>query len=291
MRSYRIKCVLYFVACMAVATAAFGEERNEQDPAGLIVHGNTARLMTTAAEPSSDRHSKPQSCVDGAVLQPIRSATISAEISGVLDKFHAAEGDRVTAGQVVAEISPRRYVVNATRARMRVKSLETAVKTARKNCEAKGKILAEGAGTEQEVLNADAALEGREAELSEARQLLKLALIDLDACKIKAPFDGFIEQRFKSCFEAVEKSDKLFEIVDASSVYAVANVPAAIQHFFEQERRCLFVIASGKTFIGSVQKCGVKIDPKSNTRKVFVLIPNDEAALQIGMTGELRLAK
>ena len=286
-----MKLVFYWVVYLALAATALGEDHIDINEPKLTPHRDVSSLAAATHATSRDSFSGRESWVDGAVLHPIRSAIISAEISGVLEKFHVSEGEKVSAGQIVVEISPRRYLVNTSRARTRVKSLEAAVKTAKKNYEAKRKILAEGAGTEQEVLNADAALEAREAELAEARHLLKLALIDLDSCKIKAPFAGFIEQRFKSCFEAVDKSDKLFEIVDASSVYAVANVPATLLHFFEHGRRCLFTNASGKTFLGSVEKCGVKIDPKSNTRKVFVLIPNDEASLHIGMTGQLRLAQ
>ncbi len=287
----KLKYILLVLAFTAVAASSFGKDLDNIDNSTLVSSRSSTSLESLCPQSPVEGHSKWPAFVEGAVLHPIRSAVISAEISGVLEKFHVSEGDKVAAGQVVAEISPRRYLVNANRARMRVKSLETAVKTAQKNCDAKRKIFAEGAGTEQEVINADAALEARQAELSEARQLLKLAQIDLDSCKIKAPFDGFIEQRFKSCFEAVEKSDKLFEIVDISSVYAVANVPAEIQNFFQYGRRCVFVTTSGKTFTGSVQKWGVKIDPKSSTRKIFVLIPNDTADLQIGMTGQLRLAQ
>ncbi len=89
----------------------------------------------------------------------------------------------------------------------------------------------------------------------------------------------------------MEKSEKLFEIVDASSVYAVANAPASMPEFFDKGRRVLFVDSSGNAFAGAVQKHGMKIDPKSNTRKVYVLIPNDESRLQIGLSGQLRLAK
>ena len=290
-----MKCMVLLVLLMALlapaSTAlAASQDAPEESSPSLRVQRNTA-LLQPPLEPSVERQPPEASYVEGAILQPVRSAVVSSEVSGLLEKFHAEEGDRVSKGQVIAEISRRRFAANADRARTRVKSLEMAVKTAKRNCELKRKILSEGAGTEQELLNADAALEAREAELAEARYQLRLALIDLDGCTIKAPFDGFIEQRFKSCFETVEKSEKLFEIVDASSVYAVANAPASMPEFFDKGRRVLFTDASGNTFAGVVHKHGMKIDPKSNTRKVFVLIPNDGSVLQIGVSGQLRLAK
>jgi len=229
--------------------------------------------------------------VDGAILHAYQSTTISAEVSGILEKFNVEEGDRVSEGQVVAEISSRRYQVIAERARARVKALESAVKTAKKHCQLKKQMLSGGASTEQELLNAEAALEARDGELVEARHLLKLAQIDLDACKIRSPFHGLVDHKHKNQFEAVEKSEKLFDLVDVSQVYAVAHVPDEILAVLEKGRRLSFVDHQGSEFGGVVGKLGVKIDPRSGTRKVFVLIPNNEAQLRVGMSGSLKIAE
>jgi RND family efflux transporter MFP subunit len=229
--------------------------------------------------------------VEGAIIHAYQSTTISAEVSGILERFNVEEGDRVSEGQVIAEISARRYQVIAERAKGRVKALESAAKTAKKSCLLKRQMLSGGASTEQEVLNAEAALEAREGELVEAKHLLKLAQIDLDSCKIRAPFHGFVDQKFKNQFEAVDKSEKLFDLVDASQVFAVAHVPDDLLAFLEKGRKLYFVDNSGLEFQGTVKKLGVKIDPKSRTRKVFVLIPNDESRLRVGLSGSLKLAE
>ncbi|MDQ1240590.1 MAG: rane fusion protein multidrug efflux system [Thermodesulfobacteriota bacterium] len=233
----------------------------------------------------------PSNRVEGAIIHAYQSTTISAEVSGILERFNVEEGDRVSEGQVIAEISARRYQVIAERAKGRVKALESAVKTAKKSCQLKRQMLSGGASTEQEVLNAEAALEAREGEFVEAKHLLKLAQMDLESCKIRAPFHGFVDQKFKNQFEAVEKSEKLFDLIDASQVFAVAHVPDDLPAFLEKGRKLYFVDNSGLEFRGTVRKLGVKIDPKSRTRKVFVLIPNDESQLRVGLSGSLKFAE
>ncbi|MDQ1238619.1 MAG: rane fusion protein multidrug efflux system, partial [Thermodesulfobacteriota bacterium] len=114
---------------------------------------------------------------------------------------------------------------------------------------------------------------------------------DLDSCKIRAPCHGCVDQKIKNQFEAVEKSEKLFDLIDSSQLFAVAHVPDNLLAFLEKGRKLSFVDNSGLEFRGTVRKLGAKIDPKSRTRKVFVLIPNDESRLRVGLSGSLKLAE
>lgn len=226
--------------------------------------------------------------VEGAILQPYRSATVATEVSGVIEKFNSEEGDLVQEGAAVVEMSRQRFVANAERAQNRVNSLEIALKNAKRAAKMKQKVLAKGATTQQELATAEASVESKEAELLEAKQLLALAQMDLKACNVRAPFTGHIDQRHRHSHEAVERLEKLFDIVDATQLYAVGNVPEALLSSFERGRSAVFVHSSGREFEGLVKKLGKRIDAKSKTRKVYVLIPNPQAALEIGMSGSLR---
>ena len=226
--------------------------------------------------------------IEGAILQPFRAATVATELSGIIERFNYEEGDLVPEGHVVVEMSKIRAVANAERAQNRIKSMELALKGAKRNAKVKQKVFAKGASTQQEFLTAETSVEVKEAELQEAKQVLALALIDLGACSVKAPFTGHIDQRHKYPHEAVERLDKLFDIVDATQLFAVVNVPEPALPSFQKGRDALFVSSSGKEFKGVVKKFGKRIDPKSKTRKVYVLIPNSSADLEIGMSGSLR---
>ena len=46
-----------------------------------------------------------------------------------------------------------------------------------------------------------------------------------------------------------------------------------------------------KKFTGVVDKVGKLIDPKSRTKRVYLLIDNKDSLLEIGMTGSLKLVK
>jgi RND family efflux transporter MFP subunit len=226
--------------------------------------------------------------VDAAIIQPYRAATIGTEVAGIIEAFNFEEGDLVKEGQVIAEISKKRYTANMERARDRVKSIELNLKRAKRESQIKDQLLAKGATTTQEALRAKAQVEIAESEIQEARQALKLAQLDLKSCEVRAPFTGYINVRHKHEHEPVERLQPLFELVDSQKVYAVANVPEAALGLFAKGRQAFFSDRSGKRYRGSVSKATKMIDPKSKTRKVFVLIANDKNELELGTSGALQ---
>lgn len=229
----------------------------------------------------------PTAVVDAAIIQPYRSATIGTEVAGVIEAFNFEEGDFVKQGQVIAEISKKRYTANMERARDRVKSLDLALKRARREAQVKDQLLAKGATTTQEALKARAQVEITESEIQEAKQALKLAQLDLTSCEVKAPFAGYINVRHRHEHEPVERLQPLFELVASEKVYAVANVPEGALALFAKGRPAFFSSRSGHKYRGAVSKATKAIDPKSKTRKVYVLIANDKNELELGMSGAL----
>jgi RND family efflux transporter MFP subunit len=229
--------------------------------------------------------------VDAAIIQPYRAATIGTEVAGIIEAFKFEEGDLVKQGQVVAEISKKRYTANMEKSRDRVKSLDLALKRARREVQIKEQLMAKGATTTQELLKAKAQAEITESEIDEARQILKLTQLDLKSCEVKAPFTGYINLRHRQEHEPVERLQPLFDLVDSEKVYAVANVPEATLGLFAKGRSASFSAPSGKKYQGIVSKATKTIDPKSKTRKVFVLISNAKNELELGMSGALEATR
>ncbi len=229
--------------------------------------------------------------VDAAIIQPFRSATIGTEVSGIIEAFKFEEGDLVQKGQVVAEISKKRYTANMEKSRDRVRSLNLALKRARREVQVKEQLLAKGATTTQEVLKVKAQVEITESEIDEARQILKLTQLDLKSCEVRAPFTGYINVRHRHEHEPVERLQPLFDLVDSEKLYAVANVPEATLRLFAKGRAALFSAPSGKRYKGVVSKATRTIDPKSKTKKVYVLISNAKNELELGMSGALEATR
>lgn len=240
------------------------------------------------AGPQDDQNEEPT-----AVIAPWRSAEISAEARGIIEAFYFREGDFVQKDQVVVLISKRRYALALQRATTAVKAAEADFKRARQEAQSKEQLLTEKAVTHGDVLKAKSDEEVAQYRVEEAKNALEVARLDLEACQVKAPFSGYIAVRYKEPFESVDYSQKLFVIVDSSKVYAIGDVPESHLLAFNKGGRAAFIPSSGreKPFIGTVERVGRLLDPKSGTKKVYLVIDNPDGKLEVGMTGYLGPAK
>jgi len=229
--------------------------------------------------------------IGATVIHPVRSANVGTEVAGVIEAFKYDDGDKVLEGEDVVEVSKERYAITARESAERLKTLELALKRAEDELKVKRAVYAQEATTLQEVLRAEAELEVIQAKIAEARQRLELDRLNERSCTVKAPFSGYLAVRYKQPFETVDRLEKLFALVDCSKVYAVANIPEHFLPKFKKGNQAVFEHSSGKRFMGTVEKVGTLIDPKSGTMKVFVLIDNSSEDLRIGTTGRLEIPK
>jgi len=227
--------------------------------------------------------------VEQAIIHPYQSANVGAEIGGVIKAVNFQEGDRVEEGQVVAEIFDERDTALTKKADEKLKGLELELKRAETDVRIKEDLAALGGGTRQELEKAQAEVEIIGQKIKEAREDLKLARINLKACQVKAPFSGYVAVRYKQPYETVERLEKVFAILDSSKVHAVANVPETLLQKFQKGSDAVFVHSSGKKFKGTVERVGKLIDPKSMTKRVYVVLDNPEGELEIGSSGTLEL--
>ena len=71
----------------------------------------------------------------------------------------------------------------------------------------------------------------------------------------------------------------------------MAYVPEDLMPLFKKGSRAAFNGSSGRQFFGEVEKIEPIIDPKTGTKKIYVLMDNSEQQLEIGMTGSLQAIK
>lgn len=229
--------------------------------------------------------------LQATTINPYQYADIGSEVEGIVEAYFFNEGDYLPEGSTIVEISRKRYGLLAEKARDAQQGMELALRRAERQLAVIRKLLSQDASTRQELLEAEADVEIAQTNLKQARKESDLAALNLAACRVKAPFNGYLAVRYKQPYEPVERLEKIFSIVDSSRVYAVANVAANLINRFSKGSHAVFVDSSGKAFTGTVDKIGKIIDAKSNTRRVFVLIDNADGDLEVGMTGFLKPKK
>ncbi len=225
--------------------------------------------------------------IDGAVIRPWRQATVAAEVQGVIEKRYCKEGDLVQSGMVVFEISPELFKTLVERSRERLSWHVSAREETGQELKLKEELMALDATTLHEIVKARSAAQIAAHKAREAKLDLDLAIRDLNKCRVRAPFTGVLVNLHRDTYESVQRFEQLFLIADISKVYAVANVPQTLARIAAPGAHARFLAPSGAVFPGIVDKVDATIDPASQTRKVYVLIENSQARLEMGMLGQV----
>jgi RND family efflux transporter MFP subunit len=266
----------------------------------VVVSNGAAPLLSRLEPPASTLESTPENKasapsptppapqrIDGAVIRPFHQATVSTEVQGIIERRRPKEGDLVKSGEVIFEISPEFFELVARRARERLEALQVAREQAREDLKIKEELMTRDAATVQDITRARSEAKIADHKTAEAKLDLDLALRDTQRCRITAPFNGYIVTLFRDAHEAVQRFEQLFLIADTSRVYAAANVPQSILSLVKKGTKASFSSPSGITVEGTVDKLEAIIDPSSQTKKVYVLLDNGDARLEMGMIGSV----
>jgi RND family efflux transporter MFP subunit len=227
--------------------------------------------------------------MDAAIIRPYRRATVSSEVSGVIEARHVEEGDPVVGGQIIFEVSTETFKLAAERAQERLAALEAALRQARADLKTQEYLYSHKAATRTRLIKARAEAEIAAHKVNEAKIDLAFALRDLQNCRVKSPFGGYIITLYKERHESVQRFDELFLVADTSKVYAVVNVPEPLLSGIRKGMAALFTRPDGERHTGVVSRIAKPIDPSSKTKRVHILIDNSGAKLEMGMLGAVRL--
>lgn len=229
--------------------------------------------------------------VEAVVVNPYRTVSVGAQVGGPVEKFPFEEGDFVEEGSMVVLIGSRRYELIAQRAQERMNLMEVASERAQEEARIKKEVYDHDGTTRQEVLKYQSEAEMAKIRIEESRKEFELATYDLESCKVTAPFSGYISAKNKQVGETTDRFEKIFTLVDSSKVHAIAHVPENLLPKIKRGMEATFVYSSDRKFKGVVDRIGKIIDPKSRTKKVYLLIDNANNELEIGMNGTLQFIR
>jgi RND family efflux transporter MFP subunit len=253
-------------------------------------------------------------------VQAIAEAPILARADGYLQRRMVDIGDRVKAGQPLAEIEAPEVDEQIRQAKAGLLQAQASVEQASANYErgqsdeALAKVTAgrwaaltergvvskqENDRYQSEYRSATAATKALEKALAMARSNVAAAeanLARLDKVQsyreVKAPFDGVITLRNVDAGALVNAgSTLLFRIAQISSLRTYVNVPQANAGEVRagQQARLTVPNLPGRQFSGTVERTAGALDPASRTLLVEVHMPNPDGALLPGMYARVAL--
>ncbi len=174
---------------------------------------------------------------------------VAARVAAAVEALEVQVGDRVDAGDVIAEFDRARLRARAELARARITGAEAQIAAERAELtllqqerrrlmrlqESAAFSPAQLEDKRQEIEAATARIARAEAQLGEARADLALAETDLADGTLRAPYPGVVTERYVSAGDYVTPGEPVVALLDDTSLEIEADVPSARARYLERD--------------------------------------------------------
>ncbi|HEY3836013.1 MAG TPA: efflux RND transporter periplasmic adaptor subunit [Bryobacteraceae bacterium] len=254
-------------------------------------------------------------------IEPTTEAPILARADGYIAKRLVDIGDRVHAGQEVAEIEAPELDQQVAQAKATVQQMQAALEQADANlrqgkadtelarvtAQRTGALLKKGAVSRQEDDTNQAQYQAKVANLDSLAKAIQVQRSNLAAAQanaarldnmqsyrvVRAPFDGVITLRNVDTGALVNAGNTLlYRIAQTSILRTYVNVPQAYADSVRPGEAATLRVTNvpGKDFPGTVARTANALDPSSRTLLVEVQVPNAQNLLMPGMYARVDLS-
>ena len=201
-----------------------------------------------------------------------------AKVGGEVVSLLVEEGDRVSQGQVLAELDGERL-------RLEMLSTKANLDQVRSEYERYTDLAARG-------LVSEAMFEGLKYDLEALEAAYKLARLNLDYSRIRAPIDGVVSSRNIKLGQSIDVSDVAFRITDTSELLAYLQIPQAeLGKISAGQMATLRVDAMpDMTFSATIARISPTIDMRNGTFRATAFIDNSSSDLAPGMFARFSVA-
>jgi RND family efflux transporter MFP subunit len=212
-----------------------------------------------------------------AQLVPRHQAQLSGEVAGRIAQMPLREGDTFREGAVLVEFDCAAHRARLQRA--------TALRDrARAQAAAARRLDRSGANSRLDVEVAQAEAAAAEAEVAAAR-------VPVERCSVTAPFAGRVVQLHAARHQFVAEGAPLLDVLDHRELEVELLVPS---HWLLWLRTgtgfALRLDETGRDYPVRVERLGARIDPVSQTVKLFGRIEGEHPELLAGMSGTAIIA-
>jgi membrane fusion protein, multidrug efflux system len=221
-----------------------------------------------------------------------KQATVRAQVSGAVLQTTVEQGQRVSAGTLLARLDDAGIQQSYLSARSSVTTAQSASALSTRELQRAEKLLAAGAVAERDLEASRQSNAGAQAALADARARLSLAEKQLSYTRVTAPFSGVVSERQANAGDVVSPGTAMFTVVEPSSMRLEASVPAEQLASVKVGDPVTFTVSGygDKKFTGRITRVNPVADATTRQVRIYASIPNDGATLVGGLFAEGRVA-
>ena len=204
-------------------------------------------------------------------LLPAQQSNLAFEIPGKINIINVDIGDAVKKGQILAELDNREAIAQLKQAKAKY-DLAVQILNRYKDLRSEGHI------SIQDLDNAN-------SEELIAKSQYEFYKVKLEQTKLRAPFDGYIQNRFLDTGSVINGGVPIIEILDSTIVKAHVSIPVSYSEKLEIGNEYLFTI-SNKQVKGYLERLAPMTPGGSDNR---LAIFNFNAFFDPGSIAKLKL--
>ena len=207
-----------------------------------------------------------------AMLEPVKEAVISSELSASISGIAVNNGDRFRKGHALINLNCAIYKAGLKEARAEV----GAAKVQLANKQDLLKLRSVGS---MEVELAQFHLERMEARADSAKVMT-------ERCVVRAPFNGRVVEVSVNNHESVESGTQLIWLLDDSSLEVNLVLPSSWLGWLKTGHEFLLTVdENGREYKGTIARIGSRVDAVSQSIRVTGVLENSHSELIAGMSG------
>lgn len=233
------------------------------------------------------------------LIEARKKIVLNPDVGGKIAKIHVQEGDRVRAGQVLAELDTRAIKLQLEQAEAQRAVAEASYNDAKNNLQRWERLRKENAVSEQQYEQVKLAFEAASSQLQQAQAAVNLAEYNLDVSIMEAPFAGIIASKNAEVGDVVNPmmggfgaASGVLTLMDFSVVKIAVEVSQNdIVRVAKGQKAFVEVSAyPGRIFEGRVTVVNMAADPLSRKFGVELEVPNPGLLLKPNTFGDVSLA-
>ncbi len=228
--------------------------------------------------------------LDG-VVEASKQATLSAEVSGRIEKVNFDVDDYVRKGEIILTIRDNEYRAGLQKAEASLAEASAGLQDAKQEFRRRQKLRDQKLISQENFDRAKANLKTAEARVESAQAVVSEAQEQLDRTILRAPYSGVVVERFVEPGESTQVGQKIMSGYAQGQLRVKANVPQSLIAAVRERRTARVLLLESDTSINASQITIYPFaNPKNHSFPVRIELPENELAIFPGMLVKVAFA-
>jgi RND family efflux transporter MFP subunit len=231
-------------------------------------------------------------------IEAWQKINLTPDVGGKIARILVNEGDRVSKGQVLAELDTEATTLQLKQAQAALAVAQANFNNAQTNLERMERLSKEKAVSDQQYEQVKLGYDSAKAQLEQAQAAVNLAQHSLDVSILKAPFGGVVASKNAEVGDVINpmmggfspgSAGGVVTLVDFSRVKIRVEVSGADIGRIQKGQTAILRVPTnpGQEFKGTVSVVNLAADPQTKKFGIEVRVDNPDQVLRPGTFGEV----